>query len=294
MTTDLSTEDDFVFEHVTENPALAEAAAKIASGGTEVQAPPSIAEPSDGPVTLPAGFRRAKVTDAGPAFEEITKAWVRELNGEDEERISKARLSGEPEDFVNAVLSSGVERLGNDRPTRDDFNSLVLGDREYLLVQIAVATYGDKIEYSKVTCPHCNEAFDISLSVTEDVPVKRLENVDDQRFEVKLRRNRVAKVSLPTHAVMAEFAKAGTSAEANTVLIAQHVSEIVGDNGSVPINGDKEAARRLGVMDRQTLVDEMYNRMPGPQYNGVKFNHEPGCGEEVRLEVSVADLFRGL
>lgn len=284
-----------VFEHATENPALAEAAAKIAAGASGgVQTPPTIVDPSDGPVTLVAGFLRAKVSAEGSAFEEVTTAWVRELNGEDEEKISKARLSGEPEDFVNAVLTSGVVRLAQERPSRDDFDALVLGDREYLLMQIAVATYGDTIDYHEIACPHCSEKFDLTLSVSEEIPVTRLDRVEDQRFEVKLRKNRVAKVSLPTHAVAKELAKSETAAEANTALISQYVTEITGDKGTTQIFGDKDAARRLSIPDRQALVDEMYKRMPGPQYNGVKFNHEPGCGGEVRLEVTVADLFRGL
>jgi hypothetical protein len=285
------------FEAAEDNPALAAAAARLAVGAPEdAPEPPVLKDPTDGPVTLPAGFRRVRVgKDATTSFETITKAWVRELNGLDEEKISKARLSGEPVDFINAVLEAGVERLGEDRPTRDDLNSLALGDRDFLLMHIAVATYGDTLEYEGLDCPNCSETFDVSISATEEIPVVRLDSPEDARFDVKLSRDRVAKCVLPTHSVSKELAQTETAAEANTLLIANFVSEIVDAEGnSTDIRGDKDAARKLGIRDRQTLVDEMYSRMPGPQYNGVRFNHEPGCGEEVRLEVQMADLFRGL
>jgi hypothetical protein len=292
--TELHEEAFTAFEAANENPALAAAAAKLA-GETSEQPAPTLADPSDGPVTLPGGFRRVKVDASGASkFEEVRNAWVRELNGLDEEKISKARLSGNPDDFIRAVLEAGVERLGDERPGKDDFNSLLLGDRDFLLVQISAATYGDKIEYKEIECPHCREPFDVTISATEDIPCPRLESVDDQNFEVKLRKDRVAKVSLPTFAVSAALMDTETAAEANTLLISNYVTEIVGDKGTLDIKGDPDAARKLGILDRQALIDEMYKRMPGPQYNGVRFDHEPGCGKEVRLEVSMADLFRGL
>lgn len=286
------------FEAANENPALAAAAAKVAAGvDNDVPEAPKLVEPSDGPVTLPAGFRRIKVDPSSgtSSFETVTKAWVRELNGLDEERISKARLTGEPTDFIDAVLQAGVEKIGDSRPDKDDLSALVLGDRDYLLMQIAIATYGDKLDYVGIVCPHCGESFDASITVNDEIPVKRLGEDEETRFEVKLRKDKIAKCTLPTHSVSQALAQTETAAEANTLLITNFVSEISSPDGTVvEVRGDKDAALLLGMVDRQTIVDEMYRRMPGPQYNEVRFPHEPGCGEEVRLEVQMADLFRGL
>jgi hypothetical protein len=294
-TYDSAVEDAFTaFEAAEDNPSLAAAAAKIAAGVSEdTPEAPKLVEPTDGPVTLPAGFRRVKVTSEGTKFENVTNAWVRELNGLDEERIAKARLSGEPTDFIAAVLEAGVEKIGDSRPDREDIDALVLGDRDFLLMQIAVATYGDRLEYEGVVCPHCNESFDVAITPTEEVPVTRLASPEETRFDVKLRKDRIAKCTLPTHSISKQLAQTETAAEANTLLIANFVSEIVGKE-VVEIRGDKDAARLLPIVDRQTIIDEMWKRMPGPQYNEVRFKHEPGCGEEVRLEVQLADLFRGL
>lgn len=281
------------FEAANENPALAEAAAKIVSGvSDESHPPPTLTDPSDGPVTLVAGFRRAKVNPEGTTFDEVTSAWVRELNGEDEEIIAKVQLNGTADDFFRVVLERGVEKLGDVRPTKDDFDALVIGDRDFLLMQIGIATYGDKIEYEKIECPHCREQFDLTITVSEEIPVKRLDRLEDQQFEVRLSKDRVARVSLPTASLSKALSEAETAPEANTILIANCVTEITGPKGTVQVMGDKQAAKRLSITDRQTLVDEMYRRMPGPDYNGVKFDHEPGCGKEVRLGVTLADLFR--
>jgi hypothetical protein len=284
-----SLDADFDIGNAAENPALLAAANAL----TNEEQPPALQDPLDGPVTLPVGFRRVKAGD-GFGFEEVRKAWVRELNGEDEERIAKAKMRDDASAFVTAVLEAGVEKLGESRPTKDDLNLLVLGDRDFLLMEIARVTYGDEIEYANFGCPGCGEEFDVSLSLSEDVPVKRLEKVTDSYFEVPLKKDRIASVNLPTQEISLELAKAQTPAEANTILIMHSVEEIRGPGGNVRISGDKDAARKLGITDRQTLVQEMSERMPGPQYNEVRFKHEPGCGTEVRLEVTLADLFRGM
>lgn len=226
--------------------------------------------------------------------EEVRTAWVRELNGEDEERIAKAKLRDNLEGFVQAILEAGVDRLGDKTPTKDDLNSLTMGDRDYLLLEIARATFGDGLEYTGLPCQWCGEKMDIEVHLGEDIPVKRLDKVAETSFEIELPKNRVAVVNLPDVAVAALVAEAETPAQANTILVQYCVEEIRGPKG-FSINGDADAARRLGIKDRQTLVDAMGERMPGPQYNEVRFVHEDGkCDKEVRLAVTLADLFRGM
>ncbi len=288
-------DDDFTLGDLEEaNPALLEAAEKVTSGQTGQDAP-TLEDPLDGPVSLVAGFQRVRTTEDGVKFEEIKKAWVRELNGEDEERISRARMKDDINEFIKAVLEAGVEKLGDEKPSKADLLSLVLGDRDYLLLEIARATYGDELEYDEIICPECGESFSATLSIAEDIPVKRLASMDDVTFEVALKRGRVATVTLPTGEISAEAGMAETPAQTNTILITHAVREIKDAKGEVvPIQGDTAAAKRLGIQDRQTLVAEMSDRMPGPQYNKVRFNHEPGCGKEIQLRITLLDLFRGL
>jgi hypothetical protein len=284
-------DDDFTFESAADNPAVAAAAEAL----TQQDEAPELRNPLDGPVTLPAGYRRIRTTDSGTSVDEVRKAWVRELNGEDEEKIAKVRTKDEFGNlFISTILECGLQRLGEEAPDKDDINSLVMGDQQFLLTEIARATYGDEIEYEKVRCLNCGEEFDVALSIKDDLPVKRLDSVDDADFEVKLTKDRVAEVTLPTVEISALTTKAETDAEVNTILIANCVQRIRGPKGDVTVAGDTSAARRLGLVDRRRIVEEMGKRMPGPQFSDVRFKHEPGCGEEIRLGVSLVDLFRGL
>lgn len=282
--------DEMALESALENPGLVEAAQKMADED-EV---PTLTDPLDGPITLPAGFLRTKVGSDGTSFEEVRTAWVRELTGEDEEKIARAKMRQDPEAWLRTILECGVEKLGDLTPDREDFNSLLVGDQQFLLMHIARATYGDDLHYDDFVCPECGEKFSVSLSLSEDVPVRHLDKIEDAEFDVRLKNDRVAKVTLPTSEVAGLVSRADTPAEANTILVTHCVSEIRGPKGTLTIAGDVQAARKLGVQDRQTLVTEMGERMPGPQYNEVRFNHEPGCGKEIRLSIALADLFLGL
>lgn len=286
-------DDDVETGSAADNPALLAMAAKVAGEN----APPILQAPLDGPVTLPGGFLRLSLKEGETKRVEVRKAWVRELNGADEERISKARLRGDMPAFVDAILRAGVETFEGEVPTKDDFDRLSIGDRDYLLMEISRVTYGDDLDYVDFGCPNCGRLISFTVHKGTDIPIKRLDKVSDNEFEVRLRNDRVASVRLPTHEASEAIMSAETEAESNTAAIAAGVTEIRNKDGAVtPIAGDLDEARKLSVRDRQTLVQEMSNRMPGPQYNEVRFEHsgDDGCGKEIRLAVTLADLFLGL
>jgi hypothetical protein len=286
-----SLDEELELENAADNPELLAAAQALVS---ESEAP-RITDPLDGPVTLPTGFRRVKSGSDGTQFEDVRNAWVRELNGEDEERIARTKLKNDSSAFLTAILEAGVDRLGDSRPTKDDLHSLTLGDRDYLLLEIARVTYGDEFKFDQYVCNGCGEKIDVELSLREDIPVTRLDKVEDATFEVRLKNDRIATVTLPTCEIAHEIMDdATTGAEVNTILIAHAVEEIRGPKGVTKIAGDRDVAKRLGLTDRQALVIAMGERMPGPQYNKITFTHEPGCGEENHLVITLGDLFRDL
>ena len=287
----MATEDDadLQFQSALENPALAAAALAMA----QEEEAPALPNPLDGPLSLPGGFRRLKPGSGD--FEVVTDAWVRELNGEDEERIARAQMRNGQSAFVESVLEAGVEKLGGTKPTSDDFEGLFMGDRDFLLMEIARVTYGDSIDFNQVECPRCGQQSDISLSLSEDVPLKRLKDFSDSRFDVRLRNNVVANCTLITSATAEKIADLETTAEINTIIVANAVLELRKEGGETThIAGDVAAAKKLGIVDRQTIVNAVSERMPGPQYNGVRIKHEPGCGEEILLAITLQDLFRGM
>lgn len=280
-----ATEDDIEFVDPTDadNAELQAAADRIT--GAVSTPPPTIPDPHSGVVELPAGFRRVKTTATGTDFEVVRTATIRELDGADEEAIAKANTPGNRPAWILTILERGVARLGDQAPSKDDLTALTFGDRDFLVLEIARATYGDEIPYRGFTCTFCGETFDVDINLGEDVPIKRLGSWEESEFEVELRSGKKLQVTLPTCEVEPEMDKVTTAAETNSILIANAVAQF---------HGDVEEARRLKSRDRATLMEEIAERMPGPQYNDVKFKHEPGCGEEVRLSINVTDLFLGM
>ena len=113
------------------NPALANKMIKDALEKPE-QVEIRITSPSDNVVTLPGGYINA-------TGEVITEAEVRELNGRDEEEISKASSLGK---VLLAILKRGTVRVGDEQVTEDLLDRLLSGDRDMLLLGIFKATFG--------------------------------------------------------------------------------------------------------------------------------------------------------
>lgn len=279
---DLGTEGDVDFVSAVEDPAAVEEAARRAQDG---ETGPTLPLPLDGPVTLPGGFRRL-VPGSSPKFENVTKAWVKELDGFAEEKIARAQMQKDFSEVITTVLQHGVERLGDVEPTLPELRDLLAGDREFLLVQISKATYGDRISWEKMVCPHCGEMFDVSIGKSEQIPVIRLKSPEDATFTFKTRKGVSLTVHYPSGAEQSKAFDLDTGAEANTALLANIVDDFA---------GDQDEARRLSLGDRNALMEELGKNNPGPRYTEVRFPHEPdGCGKEVRLTVTFADLFPGL
>jgi hypothetical protein len=284
---DLHTEG---FSSPLSNPGQANAAiAALLSQGAEV-AKPEIAVPAGGQFRLPGGFV------SGNDFANARyDAEVRELNGGDEEAITKARNGGIGK-FISTLLASGTVSVGDQKASPALLSNLLLGDRDALLLEIRRATYGDEIVWDRYSCPHCGEEFRLSVTLDE-IPVRRLADPADRVFEVELRRGRKAYVRLPIgadqDAVLAVVDRA-TESEQNTLLISRCLISVVEADGSEnAVTGNPDFARALGLLDRKRILDAIEEKQPGPQYNDVKFTHD-SCGKEVPLFISAGDLFQGL
>jgi hypothetical protein len=279
------------FENFNPDEGDPDIAAAVAAA-TQAVAQPEIPLPEDGPVDLPGGFRRLNL---GGAIEEVTKAWVKELSGADEEHIAKARIRNDPNAFADAILEAGVERLGDRPPTAEELRELLVGDRETLLLEISRATYGDVIEYEDFTCPHCGDVVSFDVNKTEDIPVARLTSMDDAEFTVELRKGKSAVARLATGIDQQAAAKAGTGAEAVSAVLSRVVLSIQLHNGDViSVSDNPDAVRTaLSTDDRFRIMKEQAERSPGPQYNEVTFTH-PECGRVVEVPVGLMHLFRSL
>lgn len=261
--------------------------AAIASAIASSAATPEIDLPADGIVGLPGGL----VTTTGKV---VREAEVQELTGAHEEALAKARASGTPARTMTALLDSGVVSVGDEPASRSLLSRLLVGDRDALVLGICEATYGKEIELPTITCPHCGEELDVTLT-TEDIPVVRLEDpAGDARFIVELRKGRKAHVRLAVGAdqeALLENPKLSV-AEMNTLLLSRVLLSIEEANGDqTPVAGHIDTARNLSIPDRSKILRELAERQPGPKFDQVKFTHD-SCQKEVTLPLGVGDLFR--
>lgn len=267
-----------------DNPDLANAITeRILAGEPVEETPPPAPEPelmkapSDGAVDLPCGFIDTE------ADELIREAEVRELNGFDEEALSRAST---PSQAVQTLLERAVVRIGEKKPSRDSLDALLSGDVDALVVGIYRATYGDTVDF-RPTCPACNERVEVDVHLVNDVEVTRLTDASDRQFTVNLKRGS-AECRLPDWATQREVSSHSESSEAEqtSVFLKNCVTSING----MPVLG-LDTVRGLSIVDRRTLAEEISERMVGPQMMSV---HKPcpECGDEIYLPVGLDALFQ--
>jgi hypothetical protein len=246
---------------------------------------PVIGDMPDTYVKLPAGI----IIDGRV----VQDAEVQELTGDHEEKLAKARTSNNPAKYVNTLLLCGAVTIGSKPVTAGLLDSLLQGDLDMLMLGIRRATFGDTFEVFEVECPHCNELNDLELDL-KNIPVKELEDPESREFLIDLRKGRKAKVQFPTGAVQNEiFKNSLTVPEMNSLTLAECVISFVEADGTEKMSNGLADVKSLGLADRNTLRDYIYDNQPGPRYDQVTAQCS-SCEGEVPVPLNVGILFREL
>lgn len=250
---------------------------------TSMNPAPIIDDLPDTSVILPAG--------AVIKGEVKKNAEVRELTGEHEERLAKARATGNGAKFLTTLLQCGVVSIGDQPVTSEMLDGLLQGDLDALILGIRRATFGDKFELFEIACDTCGEKNDIEMDL-KDIPMSILDNSAERTFLVDLRKGRKAKVQFPTGAVQQDiFKKEISIPEMNSITLAHCVlSFIEADGAERPCNGLNDV-KKLGLQDRKSLQKFIYEEQPGPRYDKV-IAACPSCEGEVPVPMGVGVLFR--
>ena len=99
----------------------------------------------------------------------VGRARLRPLTGREEEWLAGAQ--GVPSALkVTQVLSSCLVALDSEPVTSDLVRRLLVGDRDFLMLQLRRLTLGDDVA-AVVNCPACGAAMDVSFRASE-VPVE--------------------------------------------------------------------------------------------------------------------------
>jgi hypothetical protein len=259
------------------NPALANDLLNKALNETPQEVKTEISLPSDVTVDLPGGY----ITATGEVFR---TAEVRELNGKDEEAISRATTLGKA---LLTILQRGTVKIGNESATENILDQLLIGDRDQILLGILKCTFGSEVEILSY-CAGCNESKTVSLDVNADIKTKVLTDpVNDRIFTVK-GRNKEFTVKLPNGVVQKKMIENidKTTAELSTLILEGSVVKI----GDSPVYSALQV-QSLSVSDRRKIVDEINDRAPGPQFTDVTVKC-PDCEGEVLVPINLGTLFQ--
>ena len=259
------------------NPALANQLLNQALAEEPQAQAPQIVAPSDTTVDLPGGY----ITATG---EVIRTAEVRELNGRDEEAISKSLSLGKA---LLIILQRGTVKVG-DQPVDDKvLDSMLIGDRDAILLGILKTTFGPKIEIPSY-CVGCTEDKEVQIDINEDIKVKVLDNPEEGRvFTVKGKKNEYV-LQLPNGRVQKSMIDNmdKTSAELSTIVLEGTLLQI---NGAPVIS--KSQVQNLSLTDRRTLIEELNNRAVGPQFDDITIKCTD-CEGEVLVPINLGTLFQ--
>lgn len=242
---------------------------------------PMIDLPPDGSVVLPGGYIHP------PDGKLYIEAEVRELNGVDEEALAKPEVTKSLGRFTQLLLQRGVTRVGPfDNPNNTILGSLLVGDRDQLLIAIRMATYGPSLELS-VECPACAEKLDLQYDLDKDIPIKKMEDPFDRSFVYVAKGGQKIKATLAVGVDQEAILNAGnkTVPELNTLLL----SRCLTDDAGVPLG--VEGVRALGIHDRRELLKQVTTKQPGPAYQSMEVTC-PVCAKEFPLSLTLYDLFR--
>jgi len=262
--------------HMSSDPGSLNKAAEEANKEATVQV--TTIAPANTDVTLPGGF----LTAEGAL---VKYAEVRELNGSDEEAIARAGSTGK---VLATMLQRGLVSIGNEKVGKDDLDRLLSGDRDAILIGIRRVTFGDTVDYL-FDCPSCKTGLNVTVDLSTDIPTLELEDpIDGRRFTYTSKRDGEILVALPTGLTQKRLLESDdkTRAELNTIVLASCVLSI----GGTPSMG-ASAVLKLGMLDRENLIDEIIRRNPGPRLGEVKTTCE-ACSEVIPMPLSLADLFR--
>jgi hypothetical protein len=235
--------------------------------------------PSNNEVILPGGF----ILNDGSL---VKYAEIRELNGADEEALAKTSTSGKA---LRVVLSRGLVKIGDATATAKDLDELLAGDQEAILLGIRLATFGKDLDFSGI-CPNCSNPQSFVVDLEEDIEMVSLEDpFNDRVFSIDAKIGEVV-LALPNGITTKKLTEAEAENKSFAELVSILLSGCIVSVNEQPSMGISTALK-LGIADRELLVNEIYKRAPGPRLGGVTKVCK-ACDSEVSLALGLADLFR--
>ena len=235
-----------------------------------VQGPPELV------LTLPGGY----ITATG---EVVTEVEIRELTGRDEEAIAKTSSIAST---LQMVLQRGLVRVGNEVVTEKITDYMLSGDRDWALLNIYVATFGDEVTLTPY-CVSCGERVTIKTSLLSITPNVLMDDPAERHFPVSTGKGTVV-FTYPNGKVQRAMLVAGekTGAELSTILLQGCIEEING----MPVLRDSQILD-MPIRDRRKIAEAIMEKIVGPQMQDITVDC-PQCAAVLEVPLSMAALFQ--
>lgn len=222
-----------------------------------------VVEEKDTTYRLPCGYK----DNSGVIHREFE---VREMNGSDEEAIADPKISQNSARIITTLIKRCVKRIGTIEPITDEVaRDLIIGDRDFILLKIRIASMGPEIDMS-ITCPVCKEKQVIMANLdTTDVLV--FEDSAPREKTVTLAKGCRDKEGV-THKEVTMKLPTGVDQEllvpiykknpglANTTLLTRCIKQF----GTMKAF-DTTVIRELSIKDRDILGKALRDFSPGPK-----------------------------
>ncbi len=241
---------------------------------------PIMQDPDGGTTVLPRGIK----DDRGIYH---TKVVFRELNGRDEEYLSK--YTDETQLF-DAVIERGVERIGslvisemNQSERSGTLNSLLVGEKNILFTGVLRCSFGNERNIDWV-CVNCGADNETTVLLDTDLKVEIPEELDDSYIYVdsKDRKIQFRGMTGADAALVKPSMNAGM--QASTVL----AQVILSVNGEMVLSPEKFVSEML-MRDRRKLMALVSKYQPVIDTDVAVSC--PSCGREQTSPLSWGELF---
>ena len=222
-----------------------------------------------------------------------TEVEIREIKGSDEEALAEGNIRNNLGKIVTELLYNCVERVGTitegevgERKWRKIMDSLYIGDRDLILLELRKLTYGNEMEMQG-GCTKCGADLMVDIEMDEIKIEQPAEDVEEIPFTLPRgyrdedgQIHKKGAITLPRgkdQQVLFNVMRKNPG-RANTMLLTKTVTRL----GNTKIKA--KTFREMGKMDREFLLEKVQESKFGPDFNWDLMC--PECGSDITVGIN--------
>lgn len=218
----------------------------------------------------------------------VKTATVRELNGWDEEALTRLSSKGDnpPGRILLEVIGRATVSIGNEDADPNLLQMLYAGDWDALLLGIRISSYGSMVGW-KFDCDNCGKNDQVlTIDLERDVKQRELP-LDERSFVYEGKRDNY-RVGYPKGSAAKRMLTAKTIDPA--LVLTETLYGSIEQINNEPVTSIDQI-RAMPSADREDLFMQISTGAPAVLLEEVTKNCT--CGSEVKVPLSLAALFRG-